>query len=183
MWVVHFKLQSGKIVMSKKLVLVLCSIFLGTLSFQSAAQQDLKIGYVSIPAVFSASPQKATAEKTIQKEFTAREEKMKSLQSEVIALREKYNREAITMGEKELMDLQEKLITAERKFKWEQSIIQEDLKIRRQQILAEVQKDIEKAILNIAQNGKYDLILSEGVVFSSQRVDLTDEVLEQLKKK
>jgi outer membrane protein len=169
--------------MSKKYAILVFGILLSVLSFQSLAQQDLKVGYVNIAAVFAASPQKKAAEASIKKEFTAREEKMKELQSEVLALREKYNREAITMGDKDLMALQEKMIAAERKFKWEQGIIQEDLKIRRQQILAAVQKDIEKAILKIAQDGKYDLILSEGVVFGSARINLTDEVLEELKKK
>ncbi|MBN1379439.1 MAG: OmpH family outer membrane protein [Gammaproteobacteria bacterium] len=169
--------------MNRKLVLIACGVFLGLVSLPSSAQQDLKIGYVNINAVFSASPQMAEAQKAIQKEFTAREEKIKALQSEAQALREKYNREAITMGEKELMELQEKMITVERKFKWEQSIAQEDLKIRRQQILAAAEKDIQAAILKIAQNGKFDLILSEGVIFSSERVNLSDEVLEQLKKK
>jgi len=168
--------------MKTKAIMIVCSVLFAAVSFQASAQADLKVGYVSVARIFSASPQKAAAEKTIQKEFAAREEKMKGLQSEAQALHEKYNREAITMSEKELQDLQEKMLTVERKLKWEQSIFQDDLKIRRQQILADVEKKIQKAINKIAQDGKFDMIVSDGVVFASKRVDLTDEVLEQLKK-
>ncbi len=169
--------------MNRNIVLLVASIVLSVASFQVVAQQDLKVGYVNVTGIFAASPQKTQADEKINKEFTPRLERAKELEAAVKALQEKYNREAITMSEKDLVDLQNKMIAADRKFREEQTYLQEDLKMRRQQALADAQKEIGKAIQEIAQNGKYDLILTEGVFFSSQRINISDEVLELLRKK
>ncbi len=168
--------------MNRKLTITIISLLLGVISFQAGAQENLKIGYVNVTKIFSASPQKAKGDEKIKKEFTLRMEKAKELEAAVRALQEKYNREAITMSERDLIELQDKMIAADRKFRQEQAYMQEDLKLRKQQALAEAQKEIGKAIQEIAQDGKYDLILTEGVFFTSQRLDISDEVLELLRK-
>jgi len=52
----------------------------------------------------------------------------------------------------------------------------------RSQELAVLQKSVRDIINTIAKKDKYDLILSEGVVFATDKIDITDRVLKEMKK-
>ena len=57
----------------------------------------------------------------------------------------------------------------------------EDLSIRRNEELRKLEKEITKTITDIAKKEKYDLILFQGVIYASEKVDITNKVLETLK--
>lgn len=156
---------------------------LSVATLQAQAQENLTVGVVNLQKLFSQAPQTAAAEKKLQDEFKKRQEQLKKLQSEVLSLREKLGKDGLTMSDDQRGKLENELLRTERKFRWEQNIYDEDVKIRRQEVLGEVQQKVAEAIYKIGQNGKFDLILTEGVIFNSQRVDLTSSVLEELKKK
>jgi len=44
-----------------------------------------------------------------------------------------------------------------------------------------LQQQVRGIIDDIAKKGKYDLILSEGVAYSSEKLDITDKVLDMMK--
>jgi outer membrane protein len=96
-------------------------------------------------------------------------------------LREKLQKEGLTMSNEEVRKLEEQILAQERKIRWNQSILDEDFKIRRNQVMGQLQQDIFKTITTIAQQEKYDLVLTDGVLISSSRVNLTERVLTELK--
>lgn len=153
--------------------------------FQQAIAQDaaapLKIGFVDIQAVASKSPQLAEGNKRLEKEFTARKESLKGMEAAYLQLREKLQKEGLTMNNDELRKLEEQILAQERKIRWEQGIMDEDFKIRRNQIAAEVRQEIFKTIAVLSKQEGYDLILTDGVLMSSPRVNLTERVLNDLK--
>ncbi|GIX22603.1 MAG: membrane protein [Gammaproteobacteria bacterium] len=153
------------------------------LPLASVHAADVKIAYVNIKQVFENAPQTREAEKTIQEEFTKRQEKIKKLQQEILALRERLGKEGLTMSDKKRAELESELLRKDREFRWEQQIYDEDLKIRRNQVLNQVQNDLIEAIYSLAKDEGYDLILTDGVVYASKAVNITDRVLEVLKKK
>ena len=57
----------------------------------------------------------------------------------------------------------------------------EDLSIRRNEELRKLEKEIAKTITDIAKKEKYDLIVFQGVIYASEKVDITNKVLESLK--
>ena len=167
-----------------KTIIAICLLMLNApfTSAIAAKQDDLKIGFVNVKQVLANAPQVAIAEKAVQTEFTARREELKGLQSEILALREKLTREGLTMSNEDRAQYEEDLLRKDREFRWEQGIFDEDLKIRRNQVLQQLQQDVAKAILQIAQSDKYDLILTEGVIFGSDRVNITEQVVKILEK-
>ena len=52
----------------------------------------------------------------------------------------------------------------------------------RSQKLAELQHIIRGIIDDIAKASKFDLVLSDGVVYASDKLDITDKVLARMKK-
>ncbi len=153
---------------------------------QPAVAQDagpLKIGYVDIQAVAAKSPQFADGNKRLEKEFTARKEELKGMESAYLQLRDRMQKEGLTLSNEELRKLDEQILAQERKIRWNQGIMDEDFKIRRNQITSDIQQEIVSTIRALAQQEKYDLIVTDGVLMSSSRVNLTERILTELKNK
>jgi outer membrane protein len=55
--------------------------------------------------------------------------------------------------------------------------------LRRNEELAALQKIVQKAIVEIARQEGYDLVLHEGVTHAGPKVDITDKILKKLGKK
>lgn len=163
--------------------MALVAVFLFGSSLPGFAQtSDLKIGYVNLQELVSKAPQSKVAIEKAQKEFETRQEELKGMATEVQALREKLAKERITMSDDARKKLEDDLLSKEREYKWNQSILDEDAKIRENEILTDIKKLVFKAITEIAKQDKYDLVLTDGVIFRSARVDLTAKVLSALQK-
>ena len=63
----------------------------------------------------------------------------------------------------------------------EQDEFREDLNLRRSQELSKLQQKVTEVIQALAKAEKYDLIVSDGVIFAGERVDITDMILERLR--
>ncbi|MGA1562686.1 MAG: OmpH family outer membrane protein, partial [Gammaproteobacteria bacterium] len=57
----------------------------------------------------------------------------------------------------------------------------EDFSLRRNEELRKLQRAVAQAIDKVANDEKYDLVVSEGVLFASKRVDISVKVLDLLK--
>lgn len=157
-------------------------ILLGGASSSFAEVGSLKIGYVNIQEVVSKAPQAATALQKAEKEFAARQEEIKAVVNEIQTLRDRLTKERITMSDDDRRKLEEDLLRKDRDYRWKTGILDEDAKIRQNQITNEIKILVYRAIVEIAKQDQYDLVLTDGVIFKSSRVDLTDEVLDVLRK-
>jgi len=70
---------------------------------------------------------------------------------------------------------------AKRDLRRAQDEFREDLNLRRSQELSKLQQNVTRVIKVLAKAEKYDLIVSDGVIFAGSRVDITDKVLERLR--
>ena len=57
----------------------------------------------------------------------------------------------------------------------------EDQNLRRNEEIRELQKVIARVLEQLGDSGKYDLILTEGVSYVSDQIDITTEIIEMLK--
>jgi outer membrane protein len=65
--------------------------------------------------------------------------------------------------------------------KQKEAVLTQEVGTVRNQELAVLQQQVRGIIDDIAKKGKYDLILSEGVAYSSEKLDITDKVLDMMK--
>jgi outer membrane protein len=63
-----------------------------------------------------------------------------------------------------------------------QDEFRDDFNFRRNEEFAKIQKEIINAIQKVAKENNYDVVLSEGVIFASPKVDISSLVIEYLKK-
>lgn len=157
-------------------------VLTGVFTVPYVAAEELRIAYVNVQEIMAKAPQAQTALEELKKEFAEKEKKLLAIQSELQTLREKLNRDSLTMKESEKRELELNMLRKDRELKWHQGIYDEDLKIMRAELTRSVQTDIYKMIIKIAQEKKYDLVMKEDVFFVSDRVNITSVVLEALKK-
>ncbi|OBS11036.1 OmpH family outer membrane protein [Acidihalobacter prosperus] len=141
-----------------------------------------KIGFVNVAEIMAKAPQAEAARAELQKEFKPREEKLGQLRDEIQKEEADLKRNAAAMSAERKKQAEISLQKKENDFNRELSSFREDFGVKRNQVLQALQKKISQVILGIAKKGDYDMILSDGVVYVSDKINLTDKVLAELKK-
>ena len=141
---------------------------------------ETKIGFVDTVKLMEAAPQAKSAQSKIEKEFAPREKELVALQRQIKTKEDKLTRDGAVMSESERSKLEREILSKRRDLKRSQEEFRDDLNIRRNEVLAKLQKDMYEAVVTLAKEQKFDLIMSQGVVYSSKKVDITDSVLKKL---
>jgi outer membrane protein len=156
-------------------ILSICGLALAS----QAMAQDLKIGYVNSERLLrEAAPAKA-AQAKLEAEFGRREKELVDLRNRIKAAADKLEKEALTLPESERLKRQRELLEQDRDLQRKQREFQEDLNQRKNEELAAVVERANRAIRQIFETEKYDIILQE-VVFAGPRVDITEKVIRAL---
>jgi outer membrane protein len=161
---------------------IFCRTFLALgLAFAATVQAaDLRIGFVNAARVSAEAPQADVARQKLEKEFAPRDQEVVAAQKEVRALEEKLARDAAVMKESERARLERDVISRKRDIRRMQDEFREDFNMRRNEELARLQRRIIEVIQQLAKDEKFDLIVSDGVVYASDQVDITGKVIERL---
>lgn len=146
----------------------------------SAAAADIKIGFVDVSRVLDQSPQAEEARQRIQAEFAPIDQEILRLQRELRALEEQLVRDGVVMADSERLRLEREVLSRKRDLRRNQEEFREDLNLRRNQELQTLQRQVVLAIRAMAKSEGYDLVISDGVLFAGERVDMTGTVLERL---
>ena len=145
-----------------------------------AMAADLKVGFVDVSRVLDQSPQAEEARQRIQAEFAPIDQEILRLQRELRALEEELLRDGAVMANSDRMRLERDVLSRKRDLRRNQEEFREDLNLRRNQELQKLQRQVVLAIRAMAKSEGYDLVISDGVLFASERVDITGTVLERL---
>ena len=161
----------------KKLALAL--IALSMLIGSGIAAADVKIGFVNTEKVFREAAPAVRAQKKIEKEFAKRDQDIQKMAAQVRKMQEDLEKNSVTMSESERRDKQRQLGELSLDFQRKQREFREDLNQRRNEELAAVLDQANRAIKAIAEAEKYDIIFQEAV-YASPRIDITDKVIKAL---
>lgn len=148
----------------------------------SFAHAEQKIAFVNQAKLLQKAPQAESARNKLQKEFSKRDKSLVSLQKNIVKNEEKLAKDAAILSAAELNKLKRKITLLRRDLERDKLAFKEDVTIRQNEELVKLQKSVLKSIQAIAEKEKYDLIISEGVIYASKQIDITDKILAQLKK-
>jgi len=152
------------------------------LSVSAAQAADYKIGVVNAPRVLEAAPQAEVARVKLEKEFAARDQKLVAAQKELKTLEDRAQKDGAIMSESERGRLERDIMAKRRDLKRDTQEFQEDVNYRRNEEMATIQQQIADAIISLSKEQGFDMVLGTGVVFASEKVDITDLVIARLKK-
>ena len=147
-------------------------------SYASAVDQ-LKVGYVNTQRLFRDAPAAVRAAKKIEQEFSKRDQDLQRLAKQVQGLQEALEKNGVTMAEPERRSKEKDLGELSREFQRKQREFREDLNLRQNEENAAIIEKANKAIKQLAENEKYDLIVQD-VVWVSPKLDITDKVIQAL---
>ncbi len=156
------------------------ALFLGLLLATNVSYADLKIGFVNIPAVLEKAPQAEKAKKRLEQEFSPRDKQLVAQQKEIQSMDERMTKDAAVMGESARVNLEKDILNKKRDAKRAQQEFSEDFNARRNEELGKLQRRIVEAIREIAKDQNFDLLLTDGVIYASEQIDVTAQVQQKL---
>lgn len=140
---------------------------------------DTKIGFVNSQRILAEAPQAAKAKKKIEKDFEKRDQELQRLVKQLQAMQALFDKNSATMPEAERRDKERELADLTRDLQRKQREFREDLSQRQNEEMAAIFEQVNKAIKQVADAEKYDIIFQDAVYFS-QRIDITDKVIKVL---
>ena len=145
----------------------------------SAQAQEFKVGVVDTKRILRESAPAKTATVRLEAEFSKREKDLAKDGASLKDAVEKFQKELPTMAEATRNTREKQLGEQDREFQRKRREFQDDLGSRRSEELQAVQDKSMKVIKQLADTGKYDLILQEAVYFNP-KYDITDQVIKGL---
>ncbi|MDI1229925.1 MAG: OmpH family outer membrane protein [Methylobacter sp.] len=156
------------------------ALFLGLLLITNVSFADLKIGFVNIPAVLEKAPQAEKAKKRLEQEFSPRDKQLVAQQKEIQSMDDRIAKDSAVMGASERTNMERDILNKKRDAKRAQQEFSEDFNVRRNEELGKLQNRIVEVIRGIAKDQSYDLLLTDGVIYASDQIDVTAQVQQKL---
>ena len=101
------------------------------------------------------------------------------IREKILAMESDLEKNRLVMQNADIQKKQREIHTLNRKLKREQAEAREDYNLRRNEELGKLQRLVRETIVEIAKEDGFDLIV-EQAVFVSERINLTERVLERL---
>jgi len=170
---------SMKLFSRNYLVLVVAMMF-PVLGF-AQAPGNLKIGVVNIQLVMAESPQVQDARAKLNDEFAPRERELSAMQTSLEARSQVLKNDLAVMGPDEREAAQREFSDEGRAFERAAAQFNEDQERRNAEVFRGVQQAVVAQVVAYGESEGFDLVLVEGIVFASDRVNITQAVLDHLK--
>lgn len=139
--------------------------------------QELKIGVVNIPALMEQAPQARLAMAALEEEFQPRQRSIVAKQTEFKEMSDRVQRDIDVMGETERRNAEKDMRELQREVARLQTEFSEDLNLRRNEELGNLQRSLLKEVQDYAETTGYDLVVGDGVLYASTAVNITENVL------
>lgn len=161
---------------------ILWSLLFGLLVISTVQAKELKLGAVSVDAIFKNAPQAAAINAKLKEILDESKVKLQKMGSAIKASQEKLKKDELILSKAQKAEAQNKYIASLKEFRETEARLKGEVESARNQALAEFRFTVRKVINKIADEKNYDIIFSEGVAFTKKKFDLTQEVIDRLKK-
>ena len=148
---------------------------------QATATDGLKIGVVNVGRLLQESPQAKDARESLEDEFAPRRREIVALQTSLEQRSATIQKDMEVMSADERDNAQRELRNDERTIQREQNEFREDLDLRNNEAIGAIQQDVLREIAAYGDSLGLDLILADGIVYASSKIDITEPVLERLR--
>ena len=165
--------------MNTKIATLLVAVMAMLPASYASAVEPLKVGYVNTQRIFRDAPTAVKAAKKIEAEFSKRDQDLQALAKQVQTLQDSLEKNAVTMPDTERRAKEKDLNEQSREFQRRQREFREDLNLRQNEENAAIIEKANKAIKQLAESEKYDLIVQD-VVWVSPKLDVTDKIIKAL---
>jgi len=147
-----------------------------------AAQAQAKVGVVNVARLLQEAPQAQAASQALETEFAARKRDLQNSERDLKAREDKLQKDGATMAEAERRNQEKALRDGQRDFARKQNEFMEDLNVRRNEALGQLQRAILAEVQTYAKTAGLDVVISEAL-YASPSIDVTNQVLAAMQAK
>jgi outer membrane protein len=165
----------------KTVLLALLTLTATALPF-TAAQAQTKIGVVNVARLLQEAPQAQAASQALENEFAARKRELQNMERDLKAREDRLQKDGATMAEAERRNQEKALRDGQREFARKQNEFLEDLNVRRNEALGQLQRSVLQEVQAYAKTAGLDLVIADAL-FASPAIDITGQVLSALQAK
>ena len=138
-----------------------------------------RIGYVDMKRLLDNAPQVVAGRQKLEREFAPRDSELSAEETRLATMRSRQERDSAGLTNEAS---RREIDALDRSIKRKRETLRGELKSRSDQELDRSWREINNAVIEFAREQNIDLIVPSPVVYASQRIDVTDQVLERLKR-
>jgi len=155
------------------------SLILATAFAAAPVLANTKIGFVNTERLLREAPLSVAAQKKLEREFAARDQELQKLAKQARDLQAQLDKDGVTMSDSERKVKERDLGNLNRDLQRQGREFREDLNLRRNEELGQIQERARRAIQDIAKAEKFDLVV-EQALYVDTKIDITDRVMKAL---
>jgi outer membrane protein len=144
------------------------------------AWAELKIGVVDYGKLMEESPQAKTVVEAIRTEFTPRQKDLQNQQQSLKSKEDRLQKDGATMTEDQRARTEKELRDSYRDLSRKQQEVQDDFNARRNEEMSRLQKTLIEEVRVYAKAQNFDLVIADGVIYSTPTLDITPAILTAL---
>jgi outer membrane protein len=162
----------------KTATLALITLAASTAPF-GAAMAETKVGVVNVTRLLQESPQAQAASQALENEFAGRRRELESAQKDLKAKEEKLQKDGAVMAANERASAEKTIRDGQRELARKQNEFMEDLNVRRNEALGQLQRSVLQEVQAYAKTAGLDVVVADAL-YASPSVDITNQVLSAL---
>lgn len=157
-----------------------CALALGLLLLCGGlGAQELRVGYLDMKRLFDSAPQIVNAREALQQEFNPRNESLLADEARLERM-EAELAESTQLTAEERFEREREIRNLQRSIERRREDLAEELAFRTNAEKKALEETIDVAVQQVGEAGNFDLILTSPVAYASDRIDVTERVLEWL---
>jgi outer membrane protein len=161
---------------------VLFPLATGAFAQQVPAPPPARVGYVDMQRLIDSSPQFITGREALQREFAERDAALKADEAKLVRLEAELKRDGPVLPPADAEARQQQVDALRRSIERTRTKLRDELNTRLREMVDERWNDIHDVVVEYAREHRIDLVVPSPVVYASASIDITDAVLERLKR-
>ena len=162
---------------------VLCALVFALFPAAPAPAQGARVAYVDMKRLLDNAPQVQAGREALAREFASRDADLKLQEQRLAGLEDRQRREAGLLPQAEADARQVEIDTLRRSIERLRTRLREELSARGDDELRQRGDEVHDVVVELARERQYDLVVQSPQVYASANIDITDEVLERLRRK
>ena len=144
------------------------------------AHAETKIGVLDFGRLLEESPQGKVLLESLGNEAAAKRRDLQGAATSLQTKRDKLAKDRATMSPDQITRAERELRDGERDLARRQAEAQDQLNDRRNEEMGKLQRDLILAVRAYAKAQNYDVVITEGVIYATQAIDITPALLQSL---
>src|SRR5262249_16867500 len=141
-----------------------------------------KIGYVDLKRLLDNAPQMTASKNRLEREFTPRDNALKADEAKLAQLKQRFDRDGAIMSKADADTRKREIDALDRANKRTREELRSELNTRAAAERDRVWLEIQDSVIEYARSQGYDLLVPSPVIYFNPRIDITDALIERLKR-